>query len=391
MRPSFSGTLRGRLSALLVGVTLAGAAGCGEELDSVEKDQDAITGGWVNLDLINGWTNFNGFSNPPAIGMVNGVVTFRGAIKATNPTSPIAFTLNAAKFANFRPNPLNAFYVRTMMSGNSGGTLFYNPFVNGTPVTHTVSVYQDGVGTSTVGSAAKAFTSLDGVAFDKVAGSAIGYDMNVWSSTYGFRQSLDGCSGCGVYGKQVDGFARFQGLLSKLDPNDTSGYLFTLTNSQLIPGNTVTVPAHLGGQNIMSFGALTIYPTGDVYVNGNPFAANNSTSFEGVWFSKTLSGNVTLPLNTGAGWHAYSARSVKVGKYGDVVRFQGAISGGNSTQIATLPAGYWPTKPVKLVGVANGPVPVTIVVNTNGAMTFEGIPTNVASLFLSLDGVSFGL
>jgi len=362
--------------------------GCGAEAEDIAQTQSAITGGWVNLDLINGWTNANGTSNPPAIGIVNGVVTFRGAIKATNPTSNVAFSLGASKYSGFRTNVLNAVYVAAAMSGNTAGTLFYNPFLGGN---HAVAVMENGVASNQVGTNAKAFTSLDGAAFDRVVGSPINYDTEVWTSQYGFRQSIN-CSGCGVYGKQVDGFARFQGLLTKLDANDTSGYLFTLTDPQLIPGNNVTVPLHLGQQGSnMSFGALTFYPSGDVYVNGQPFGANSGTSFEGVWFSKTLAGNVALPLNTAGGWHAHSSRSVKVGKYGDVVRFQGAISGGSSTTIATLPAGYAPTKQVKLRGVASGPVPVTIVVNTNSTITFEGVPTTVASSFLSLDGVSYGL
>jgi len=379
------------LSAIFVALTILTPIGCGEEPEALERVQEAITGGWVNLDLINGWSNFNGASNPPAIGMVNGVVTFRGAITAANPTSNVAFNLNASKFSNFLPNPQNALYMATRMANNKAGTLFFNPFVNGTPVVNTVAILEDGVSATAVGANAKTFTSLDGVAFDKIAGSPIAYDETVWGSQYGFRQSI-GCSGCGLYGKQVDGFARFQGLLTKLDPNDLSGYLFTLTNSQLIPGTNVTVPLHLGQQGSnMSFGALTFYPTGDVFVNGQPFGANAGTSFEGVWFSKTLSGNVTLPLNTAGGWHAYSARSVKVGKYGDVVRFQGAISGGSTTLVATLPAGYAPTKTVKLLAVANGPVPVTVNVATDGKITFMGVPTNVASQFLSLDGVSYGL
>lgn len=391
MTRSITRPARNGLTALFVALAVLAASSCAEDIELEEKTEGAISGGWVNLDLINGWSNFNGLSNPPAIGIVNGVVTLRGAIKATSPTSNIAFSLNASKYSSFRPSPQNAVYVATIMANNKTGSLFFNPFANGTPVTNNVAVYEDGVPPSQVGANAKAFTSLDGVAWDRVVGSAIDYDTNVWGSLYGFRQSLDGCSGCGVYGKQVDGFARFQGLLTKIDPNDLSGYLFTLTNAALIPGSNVTVPLHLGSQDAGSFGALTFYPSGDVFVNGNPFAANGSTSFEGVSFSKSLNGNVTLPLNTGAGWHPYSTRPVRVGKYGDVVRFQGAVAGGTSTTIATLPAGYAPTKAVKLLGVANGPVPVTITVNTNGTMVFSGVPTNIAAQMLSLEGVSYGL
>jgi len=99
-----------------------------------------------------------------------------------------------------------------------------------------------------------------------------------------------------------------------------------------------------------------------------------------------------LPLSNG--WHAYSARPVKVGRYGDVVRFQGAISGGTSNAIGSLPVAnpsYAPPKTVRLTAVANGPVPVVILINPNGSITYAGAPENVVSLYLSLDGLSYGL
>jgi hypothetical protein len=61
-----------------------------------------------------------------------------------------------------------------------------------------------------------------------------------------------------------------------------------------------------------------------------------------------------------------------------------------TSTIATLPSGYAPARTVRLVAVANGPVPATIVVNTSGVVTVEGPPLSVSSLFLSLDGVSYG-
>jgi len=48
-------------------------------------------------------------------------------------------------------------------------------------------------------------------------------------------------------------------------------------------------------------------------------------------------------------------------------------------------------KTVKLVAVAYGPYPATITINTSGVMTVSGPPQYIAALFLSLDGVSFGL
>jgi hypothetical protein len=150
---------------------------------------------------------------------------------------------------------------------------------------------------------------------------------------------------------------------------------------------------NLGGRtSSQSWGYISVYPTGDVYVNGNPPGANLGTSLEGAWFSKTLSGNE--PLAVANGWGNYSARSVKVGKYGDVVRFQGAVSGGTTNVIATLPSSpvnMRPSKDVYVVGVANGPSPARLVIKTNGQVQVLWPPLNVATVMVSLDGVSFWL
>jgi hypothetical protein len=366
----------GTISALLLGVTLFGAANCGEETDSVETVRGEITGGWTNLTLINGWQNYWGTSNAPAVGIVNGVITFRGALKATSPTSNVAFVLPAA----FRP--VEATDLRCVMSGGVGGTLNYN--LN----TYEVTIWQDGVSPAGLGAAAKAMTSLDGVSVDKDAGSnVLDGSARGWLPLYTFRLYDQDR---GSYVKLVDGFVRFQGFLWN-DPNNLDGFLVNIPSS-FRPGQTVFVAANLGGRSgsLQSWGQLSIYPDGNVYVNGNPYAANASVSFEGVSFSRTNSGNINLPLVNN--WVAYSARTVKVGKYGDVVRLQGAIKDGTSTTFATLPVGYRPPKTAYLVAGASGPVPARLIVNpTNGNISFDGPPLNIAALMLSLDGVSFGL
>jgi hypothetical protein len=83
---------------------------------------------------------------------------------------------------------------------------------------------------------------------------------------------------------------------------------------------------------------------------------------------------------------------VKVGKWTqDVVRFQGAIAGGDNTIFATLPVGYRPARTVYLSAAANGPVPARIIIGTNGVMQFDLAPLSSATVTLSLDGLSFGL
>jgi hypothetical protein len=370
------------LSALLLGFSLIAAGGCGdtEGLEQFEQDEatelgrigEAITGGWTTLTLTNGWQNYWGTSTPPAIGVVNGVVTFRGALKATSPTSNSPFTVPTA----FRPNPNSVRNMRVVLSGGAGGTLFIE-------LDGKARVIQDGV--APIGSAAKTLTSLDGVAYDLSEGTGLA-EAGDWEFLYGFRQPP------GAHVKMVDGFVRFQGLLAKPDCGsaDYDGFLFTLPTTYR-PSNSVWVATQLGAGSGsgQSWGRLTISPNGNVFVDGNPPAANCGTSFEGVSYSKTLSGNIPLSLING--WSAYSARSVKVGKYGGVVRFQGAVSGGTSTTLATLPTDMRPPRTVYLVAGAYGPVPARIVISTSGNVSVDSPSLSVASLFLSLDGVSFGL
>ena len=243
-RTSTTGILRRGPSALLISLSLLGAVGCGgEEPEDVQTTESAILGGWKTLSLKNGWLAKDG--TVPAVGIVNGVITFKGQLTApAGQTNPVAFWLDDPKY---QPEPLNALYMRVVLNGNVGGTLFYNPFNEGTGRFHTVSIYQDGVNPSGLGSAARTLTSLDGVAFDKSSGDPIDHD-DEWNSRYQFRQSEKGCSDCGAYVKLVDGMVRFTGLLAKdnyLD--DLGGYLFTLPDAKYIPGNNVTVPLNLGG------------------------------------------------------------------------------------------------------------------------------------------------
>jgi hypothetical protein len=303
-------------------------------------------------------------------------VLFRGALKATSPTSNIPFHLPTA----FQPagQSAGALNLRVILANGVGGTLTFrnNDFA--------MTLAEDGTNPSSYGANAKAFTSLDGVSFDQNVGTVL-EPANDWQGQYPYREA-DGVHGAFV--KNVGGFIRFQGLLQRALSDNYDGFLFTLP-SQFRPGTTVFVPVDTGGNSsVESWGELSIYSNGTVFVNPNPFAANSATSLEGASFSLTNSGNINLPLVNG--WHAYSTRTVKVGNYSGVIRFQGAIAGGTSTTIATLPTGYRPAKTVYLVGAANGPVPARIIVDTSGNVRFDSVPLNVASQMLSLDGVSFG-
>lgn len=375
-----------RLATLATGLLALSISGCGGspdivEHESVETVESAINGGWTTLTLLNGWQAAGSPYATPAVGKVNGVVVFRGALKATSPTSNIAFSLPAA----FAPADHNGFpdaatvRVKIVLSGGAGGSLTYDPF------SHTVAINQDGLSPSAIGSAAKTFTSLDGASFDVNVGSEVSAPS--WDGYYTWRPNDGNFEG---YVKNVDGFVRFQGLLRKTTDGDFNNFIFTIP-SQYRPGNTVWVYANIGhpGQP-NGWSLVTIYPSGDVWVDGTAGATwPSGVHLDGVSFSKTLSGNVALPLSNG--WAPYSPRQVKVGNFGGVIRFQGAISGGTSTTIGTLPSNLRPSKTVRLPTIASGTT-ARITITSSGVMTVDNPGgLSVASLFLSLDGVSFGI
>jgi hypothetical protein len=345
------------------------------------------------LQLLNGWQSY-GTGYTPQVAIIDGAVTCKGALKGTNATSDVAFKLDGPTFSAFRTIPADGAMMRTVMANDKGGTIFVQLTVDGSSVP--VHIVQDGVAANGIGSDARAFTSLDGVAFDQQAGSVLVYNYGHWRSKYGFRQSpLGACTGqfqdCGVYAKLQSGFIRFQGVLQARDINDFDGFLFTLPSS-MRTGQLLTVPVTLGGDSSLNqrFGILSVYPDGNVFMSGDPQAAVGSLSFDGVAYSRTNAGNVTLPLVSN--WVPYSARTVKVGNFGGVVRFQGAIKNGNSIQIATLPADLRPSKTVRVVAdIFQSAWQVTIIVEPTGFMWFQGAPLNYAATYLSLDSVSFPL
>ena len=383
-----SETLLRRLTTVASGFVLLATIGCGvaenDATDHVDQTQGAISGGWTTLPLINGWQAAGGSYHAPAVGKVNGVVVFRGAMKATNPTSTHAFNLPTA----FQPSDMygsvggTSVKMKVVLSGGEGGTLWHDYLVGGPG---TMKISQDGMQYEAVGQAAMTLTVLDGASFDATIGTPIATD---WVGHYGFRIGMDPFDSR-AWAKIVDGFVRFQGLIVPPDPGYANNYMFTLTDSAMIPGNMVLVYANIG-LDINSWSWITIYPSGQVWVDGNnPDAWTKGVSLEGVSFSKTLTGNQLLPMSNG--WTHYSARQARVGKYGDVVRFQGAVKNGTTTTIGTLPLSMRPTKTVKLPTIVYATTG-TITITSTGVMTITN-PGGLdnATLFTSLDGVSFGL
>ena len=375
---------------MLATMAMVAMAGCGvaenEATDSVDTNQGAITGGWTTLTLRPGWQAAGGSFHAPAVGKVNGVVVFRGALKATNPNSAptAAFSIPAA----FRPSDENGFAgatsekVKVVLSGGLGGTLSHDYLAPGT-----MRLSQDGM-VDAVGQAARTLTSLDGASYDVTVGAVPATPG--WHGVYGFRASVNGNPGAFV--KMVDGFVRFQGFLQEDVPNTFNQFLFTIPDPNMRPGQNVWVYTEIGNiGHPAAWSQLQIAPSGAVSIDGNdPYTWTGGVNLEGVSFSRTLTGNQVLPMSNG--WTHFSARQARVGKYGDVVRFQGAVMGGTTTIIGQLPTTMRPTKTVHVPTISYGPQGAKLVINTSGWITVEhpqGL--SFATLFTSLDGVSFGL
>lgn len=74
-----------------------------------------------------------------------------------------------------------------------------------------------------------------------------------------------------------------------------------------------------------------------------------------------------------------------------MIRFQGAISGGTSTTIGTLPSALRPTKTVVVPTYSYGTT-ARLTITSSGVITVDNPGgLSISTLFLSLDGVSFGI
>ena len=369
-----------RFSALLAAIISVATIGCAAEVDDLETVQSAITDNWTTLTLNPGWSNYNGTSNAPAIGKVNEIVTFRGALKANSSAGTSPFSVPSS----FLPATASVLNIPVVLANSVRGTLS----ISQTGVVH---VYQDGVSPAGPGTSGKMFTSLDGVTYDRITTDAQPLEaQGTWKGEYPFRVG-EGAT-AGVYAKLVNGFVRFQGQVSNTNASNTNMYLFSLPNTTWCPGQAVYVPVALCSGSGGAYGRLNIYPDCSVWAqpeNNNYAAANCQVTLEGAAYSMSFT---TTGLNLENNWQPYSPRAVKVRKSGGVVRFEGAVFAGTATTLTTtLPSSMWPPVTVYLPADAFGAKRARIVVTSNGTVKFDVPTLSGAQGFLSLDGVSFGL
>jgi hypothetical protein len=314
------------------------------------------------LQLVNGWTGAPFGTSLPTVEEVQGIVQFRGAIAGGS--SNVAFTLPSG----FRP--LTDVYIPVDLCNSANGRLHITP-------AGVTDVEVEG-GTF---SSAQCFTSLDGASF---APNTTGFKpltlINGWTN------APFATSSAAVI--KINGFVHFKGAIATTGTNMNP---FVMP-SGFRPSTDVYVPIDLCNS---TNGRLHITPTGIVDVEVENGMLNNAqcfTSLDGAWFADggvtglraltLLNGWINAPFST----HAAQATNA----YG-IVYFKGAIAGGTSSVLFTLPVSFRPVTevyvPIDLCDATKGRLHIT----TGGVVDVEaenGVFSN-AQCFTSLDGASF--
>jgi hypothetical protein len=181
------------------------------------------------------------------------------------------------------------------------------------------------------------------------------------------------------------GIVRFQGAVS----SGASGQvMFTLPSAMVPPVNTYVTVDMVNAAK----GRIYITTAGAVYAYApNAADATAFTSLDGAWFALGSNGYSSLPL--ASGWTTYGSSRGPAGIVsGNIVRLQGAISGGTSTAPFVLPSGLKPSAevwvPVGLLNAAHGRLHIL----PNGTVTLQAENAfSDATSFTNLEGVFFGL
>lgn len=315
-----------------------------------------------DLQLQNGWTTAVFGNGKPEAFVSDGIVHLKGAIQSG--TSSVAFTLPPSM------RPATHVYTHVDLCNAAQGRLMIQP-------SGVVSVSEAGGGFGTM---AQCFTSLDGVKFaTSLAGSTPLALQNGWSNApFGAANAS---------ARLIDGIVHLSGAVH----GGTTGTLFTLP-VEMRPATDVYVRVDLCDAHT---GRLYIQPSGAVSVHAlTDFArAQCFTSLEGASFAPAAAGFADQSLLNG--WtnapFGTSNAAASLGSDG-IVRFKGAIGGGSTDHLFTLPTNLRSTHhawiPIDLCSTKPG----RLHVYPNGAVRVElanGIIFADAQCFTSLDGASF--
>lgn len=382
-------------------VAALGLLGCGPSggvefaEEEVGEAREALSGGWTTLQLRNGWVQASN-SNTPAVGIVNGIVTFRGALNGTNATSSVAFCLTSPTFDNFHPQDVGYITIPIALANGATGALRLDfPFEHTPPNDHFCASIRENNGSgSQPGPNARARTSLEGVTFDKSFQNST--KLNIaegWLQSYPERgnDSTIHPEGAGVFAKVVSGFVRFQGVLLATNQEGVPSLLFTLPQGQgMIPGNMVFVPVMMcpnGGMH----GRLVISSNGNVnFENVSPQDAYCGVSLDGASYSMSSTGAQAITLSSS--WVSFSNRAVRARNSGGAIRLEGAVKNGTGATIGTLPSGMRPARTIQVVSNAQlFGSPAVLSINSSGVISVVSPSVFIAQSGITLDGVSFGL
>ena len=358
-------TIRARHALAVLGpIGIMGCVGTGPVLDpEVDPEVATTTSALIaeDLGLKNGWINAPFATRNAGLSVASGIVHLKGAIASG--TGSVAFTLPSG----FRPAA--SMYVPVHLCNATKGRLFIQP--SGDVSIQTLGSFSD----------AQCFTSLEGASF---APSPIGFTG--LSLLNGWTHAPFGTGSAAV--EIVDGIVHFRGAIS----GGTSAQLFTLP-SQFRPSTMVYVPVDLCGA---AEGRLIIQPSGDVTVQARSGALSEAqcfTSLDGASFTQDPSAFTPLSLLNGWTGASFGTATPGVATIGGVVHLKGAISGGASPSVFTLPSAFRPATntyvPVDLCNATKG----RLLVQPSGDVTVQaegGVFTN-AQCFTSLEGASFSI
>jgi len=371
-------------------------------------------GGWADLTLRNGWQPAED-SNRPAVGLVDGIVTFRGALDGTRATSSTAFCLTdghtalGPDYTQFRPSDVGVLSVRAALgSGASASLQLGIPFRAGNADDRAVPDQElDSSSCMQVqqhaeaapGPDARELTSLEGVTYSKSAFSparnAQKLELGNWRILYPLRGSDNLLpAGQGIYVQVNDGFVRFLGEIESSigggEPIDP--VLFRLPAGQgLIPNDPVRVPVSLSPLAVPQAGRISIQPNGDVILEGPSEAARAGVSLDGAAYSLSSPPSARA-ITLSDGWSASSARAVRARLTHGIVRLEGAVRNGTTAALGTLPAGMHPEAAIFVVADALLLAqPATLRIDTDGSIEVVSPTLVVAQPGISLDGVSFAV
>ena len=315
--------------------------------------------GFGALSLVNGWTT-SPFSTATASSRnINGVVEFKGAIASG--TTGLAFTLPASSAPNVTT------YVPVDMCNATAGRLVIQP-------DGSVTVQQESTETF---SEAQCFTSLEGVSFVANPFTTIP-PQNGWGN-YG--------NGTGPLSSTIiNGYVTLSGAIQT---SGTDATAFTLPAGEAPPTdvyetvdtvNGTTARIHVAGG------------TGVVDIEATTFSnASDFTSLEGVSFALSETGSTALPLVNGWTNAPFSTSNAAAKDVAGIIHLQGAVSGGTTGQITTLPASMRPATNVYVPADLCGAVYGRLLIQPSGAVTVQenGSSLSDAECFTSLDGITF--